>query len=126
MSFLGSVSSVGGTLVRPHDIVLERPAPDDTRANGPGRVLATIERVVRLGFEVRVELRDADGERFAAEVTRGVAQQLGLVAGEQVWAVAPSHAVRDLPQPPDAGVPADAAEADEVASTAGVGEPARA
>ena len=98
MSFLGSVSSVGGTLVRPHDIVLERVVDGDTRVDGPGRVLASVERVVRLGFEVRLDLRDDQGNRFAAEVTRAVARDLELEAGDRVWAVAPAHLVPALPE----------------------------
>ena len=62
MSFLGSVARLGGQLVRPHDIVLERDRERalalDARVGGsPGVVEAVVERVVRLGFEVRVELR---------------------------------------------------------------------
>ena len=62
MSFLGSVARLGGQLVRPHDIVLDRDraaalAVDARTAGSPGVVEAIVERVVRLGFEVRVELR---------------------------------------------------------------------
>jgi sulfate transport system ATP-binding protein len=91
LSFLGSVARLGGALVRPHDIELERDpalarARDDAVAGSPGVVAATVERVVRLGFEVRVELRADTGERFAAQVTRATADHLGLRPGEVVHA----------------------------------------
>ena len=86
MSFLGSVARLGGQLVRPHDIVLERDrvaalAVDARVPGSPGVVEAVVERVVRLGFEVRVELRADSGERFAAQVTRAEADRAALRAG---------------------------------------------
>jgi sulfate transport system ATP-binding protein len=91
MSFLGSVARLGGSLVRPHDIALERD-PERARAadarvgGSPGVVEAVVERVVRLGFEVRIDLRADSGTRFAAQVTRAEADVLGLEAGETVYA----------------------------------------
>ena len=49
MSFLGPVTTLSGDLVRPHDLEL-RPTP------GTDTTGATVVRVMRLGFEVRVEL----------------------------------------------------------------------
>src|SRR4051794_28080688 len=49
MSFLGPVTRIGGELVRPHDLEL-------LENSVPGAREAVVERVVRLGFEVRVEL----------------------------------------------------------------------
>ena len=76
MSFLGSVANLNGTMVRPHDIRLERESSVSVVGDGqpaPTRVRATVERIVRLGFEVRVDLvNQANGERFAAQVTRAV------------------------------------------------------
>jgi sulfate/thiosulfate transport system ATP-binding protein len=89
MRFLGPVTRVGDALVRPHDVELSRDA-------GSGAVPAVVSRVVRLGFEVRVELTvdDVDGARPAAagsdgtgivaQLTRGSAAQLGLREGERV------------------------------------------
>ncbi|MBV9720925.1 MAG: sulfate ABC transporter ATP-binding protein [Mycobacterium sp.] len=91
MSFLGAVSSLNGTLVRPHDIrVGRRPdmkfAADDGTGESTGVVRATINRVVMLGFEVRVELTNAaTGGTFTAQITRGDAEALGLTEGDTVY-----------------------------------------
>jgi sulfate/thiosulfate transport system ATP-binding protein len=82
MSFLGSVSRLHGQLVRPHDIVLERHL---VAHEGP-QVRATVVRVARLGFEVRVELADEGGQELSAQLTRGDADALGLRPGDVVWA----------------------------------------
>ena len=77
MSFLGNVSKLNGQLVRPHDIRLGRTpelaeARNEGTAESLGITRATVERVVHLGFEVRVELHnEATGESFTAQVTRG-------------------------------------------------------
>ena len=90
MSFLGAVSSLNGTLVRPHDIRVGR-SPDmkiagDETAEATGAVRATIDRVVVLGFEVRVELTNAaTGGPFIAQITRGDAEALGLKQGDTVY-----------------------------------------
>src|SRR6202161_1015953 len=61
MSFLGAVSAIDGALVRPHDTRVGR-SPEMVIAGGNGSadsigvVRATVDRVVALGFEVRVEL----------------------------------------------------------------------
>lgn len=91
MSFLGSVAELGGELVRPHDIVIERnharaEADDAKVPDSPGVIRATVERVVRLGFEVRVDLRADSGEIFAAQLTRRDADALALREGETVSA----------------------------------------
>jgi sulfate transport system ATP-binding protein len=102
MSFLGAVSSLNGTLVRPHDIRVGRSpdmkiAGDDGTDEVTGVVRATIDRVVMLGFEVRVELTNAaTGGPFTAQITRGDAQALGLKAGDTVY-------VRATRVPPIAG-----------------------
>jgi sulfate/thiosulfate transport system ATP-binding protein len=91
MSFLGAVSSLNGALVRPHDIrVGRRPdmqiAAGDGTAESTGVVRATIDRVVMLGFEVRVELTSAaTGRPFIAQITRGDSEALGLAEGDTVY-----------------------------------------
>ncbi|MDF0530032.1 sulfate ABC transporter ATP-binding protein [Tsukamurella sp. 8F] len=90
MSFLGSVAKLNGVLVRPHDIRVGR-TPEMARAGSvtaeeAGVTRATVERIVYLGFEVRVELvNGATGERFHAQVTRGDAAALDLSDGEDVY-----------------------------------------
>ncbi len=90
MSFLGSVARLNGVLVRPHDIRVGR-TPELARAGGltseeAGVLRAEVERVVYLGFEVRVELKNAaTGERFQAQITRGDATALDLSEGDDVY-----------------------------------------
>ena len=111
MSFLGAVSSLNGTLVRPHDIRVGR-NPDmaiataDGSVSSTGVVRATIDRVVMLGFEVRVELTGAaDHAPFTAQITRGDAEALGLKEGDTVYV----RATR-VPTIPDGARPAPVAE----------------
>ena len=103
MSFLGNVSSLNGILVRPHDIRVGRTpemaiAAGDGTAESTGVIRATIDRVVYLGFEVRVELISAStGAPFVAQITRGDAEALGLKDGDTVY-------VRATRIPPISGV----------------------
>ena len=76
MSFLGPVTRLGDRLLRPHDLRLSAQAAD-------GTVAAQVVRVVRLGFEVRVEAA-ADGRDVWAQLTREDADRLGLRAGDTV------------------------------------------
>ncbi|OZC76046.1 sulfate ABC transporter ATP-binding protein [Rhodococcus sp. 06-462-5] len=91
MSFLGQVAKLNGLLVRPHDIRVGRdPSLAQAQASGTaesaGVTRAVVERVVHLGFEVKVELKSAaTGELFAAQITRGDSEALGLREGETVY-----------------------------------------
>jgi sulfate/thiosulfate transport system ATP-binding protein len=112
MSFLGAVSVLNGALVRPHDIRVGR-NPDmaiataDRTAAATGVVRATIDRIVMLGFEVRVELTSAaTGGSFTAQITRGDAEALGLREGDTVY-------VRATRVPPITGDITDSREAGE-------------
>jgi sulfate transport system ATP-binding protein len=89
MRFLGPVTRVGDTLVRPHDVEV-------SRLPGSGARPAVVSRVVRLGFEVRVELV-ADGAEVLAQLTRGSAAQLDLREGEVVHVSATPGARALLP-----------------------------
>jgi sulfate transport system ATP-binding protein len=71
MSFVGPVNRLGDTFMRPHDVQILA-EPDGTGTE------ALVERVVHLGFEVRVELKLDDGREIWAQVTRESAQQLEL------------------------------------------------
>jgi sulfate transport system ATP-binding protein len=78
MGFVGPVSRLGETWVRPHDIeVLEDHAD--------GAIQAMIERVARVGFEVRVEAVLGDGTKLPILATRDEADELELRAGQLVW-----------------------------------------
>ena len=77
MSFIGPVNRLGDTWVRPHDIDI---LLDDV----PGSVEAMIQRVVYLGFEVRVELVRRDGSHVWAQVPRDEAERLELTEGQIV------------------------------------------
>ncbi|OBH17516.1 sulfate ABC transporter ATP-binding protein [Mycolicibacter terrae] len=91
MSFLGAVSSLNGTLVRPHDIRVGRTpemavANIDGTAESTGVLRAVVDRVVALGFEVRVELTNAATKvPFTAQITRGDAEALALAEGDTVY-----------------------------------------
>jgi sulfate transport system ATP-binding protein len=47
--------------------------------------VALVERIVRLGFETRVELVRDDGERLYAQLTRDEADGLELAQGDIVY-----------------------------------------
>src|SRR3954447_14867071 len=107
MSFLGPATRLDGELVRPHDVELLADAQ-------PGAIRAQITRIVRLGFEVRVELTEdgtaevearsglvaaadavesaggaastADSGALWAQLTREELQRLGLGVGDAVFA----------------------------------------
>jgi sulfate transport system ATP-binding protein len=78
MGFLGPVSRLGDTLVRPHDLrVHSEPSA--------GALEAQVARVVHLGFEVRVELELDGGEPLSVQLTRDEAAELELRTGDIVW-----------------------------------------
>lgn len=83
MGFVGPVNKLGDTFIRPHDLEV-RVAPNGTTSE------AMIERVIHLGFEVRVELVLGDGQRLSAQVTRDEAEALELERGQIVF-VRPSR-----------------------------------
>ena len=78
MSFVGPVNRLGDAWVRPHDLELALEPNGTTRE-------AMIERLVHLGFEVRVELVRDDGERLSAQVTREECETLELEQGQIVY-----------------------------------------
>ena len=84
MTFVGPVNRLGDEFVRPHDIELR------LEPNGKSSSSATVERVLHLGFEVRVELRLEDGRELHAQVTREEAERLELAPGSEVF-VRPRH-----------------------------------
>jgi sulfate/thiosulfate transport system ATP-binding protein len=83
MGFVGPVNRLGDHFVRPHDLEV-RLEPNGTTNE------AIVERVVHLGFEVRVELALDDGRLLSAQVTRDEAEELELRNGQIVF-VRPSR-----------------------------------
>ena len=79
MSFLGEVTHLAGTAVRPHDIDV---------SNAPllaGAVEGTVSRMLRVGFEVRLTVLTVGGEEVSVVLTRTHARSLGLEVGATVW-----------------------------------------
>src|SRR5262245_12443400 len=83
MGFIGPVNRFGDAFVRPHDIEITLAANGTTRE-------AHVQRIVHLGFEVRVELVFTGGTTFWAQVTRHEVDALGLDEGALVY-VKPSR-----------------------------------
>jgi len=78
MSFVGPAHRLGEAWVRPHDI--------EIRHEPNGRTIeAMVDRIVHLGFEVRVELSLSDGENFSVQLTRDEVDQLELTEGQIVY-----------------------------------------
>ncbi len=78
MSFIGPVNRLGDAFVRPHDVQI-LPAPVD------GSEEAMIERIVHLGFEVRVEFTLSNGNALYAQITRAQAEELELEEKQIVY-----------------------------------------
>jgi sulfate/thiosulfate transport system ATP-binding protein len=78
MSFVGPVNRLGDTFIRPHDVELLLEPNGSTQE-------AMVQRLVHLGFEVRVELVRDDGEALSAQLTREQVEGLELQAGQIVY-----------------------------------------
>ena len=83
MGFLGPVSTLGGKLVRPHDVTVSL-SPRE------GALEAMVSRVVHLGFEVRIELELPGGEHARAQLTRSQTAELELNRGDIVYVRPPA------------------------------------
>jgi sulfate transport system ATP-binding protein len=84
MTFVGQVNRVGDAFVRPHDFELRLEETSRSRE-------AMIQRLLHLGFEVRVELVRDDGEPLSVQLTRDEAEHLELAEGQIVY-VEPTRA----------------------------------
>jgi sulfate transport system ATP-binding protein len=93
MSFVGPVNKLDDAWVRPHDVELRHEPNGSTRE-------AQIERIVRLGFETRVELVRDDGERLHAQLTRNEAEELELERGDIVYVRTRKETTFDEPSSP--------------------------
>jgi sulfate transport system ATP-binding protein len=83
MTFVGPVTRFGGSFIRPHDV--------EVQLEPGGRYEeATVERIVHLGFEVRVELALVEGDHLEAQLTKREAERLELLEGQRVF-VRPSR-----------------------------------
>jgi sulfate transport system ATP-binding protein len=78
MSFVGEVNQLGDGFVRPHDIQVALD-PDESAEE------AMVQRIVALGFEIRVEFVLADGTEVWAQLTRAELQKLELREGQIVY-----------------------------------------
>jgi sulfate transport system ATP-binding protein len=78
MSFVGPAHRLGQAWVRPHDVEVRH------EPNGHATE-AMVDRIVHLGFEVRVELTLPDGESFSVQLTRDEVEQLELLEGQIVF-----------------------------------------
>ncbi|MFT4039172.1 MAG: TOBE-like domain-containing protein, partial [Thermomicrobiales bacterium] len=77
MSFVGKVNRIGDAYIRPHEVVIC--APDQT-----GCIPATVDRVITLGFDNRIELSLQNGDRVWAQLTRDEMQRIRPVAGDTI------------------------------------------
>ena len=78
MSFVGPVNRLGDAFIRPHDVEVSLEPNGSTQE-------AMVERLVHLGFEVRVELVRDDGEELSAQLTREHVEALELQPGQIVY-----------------------------------------
>jgi sulfate/thiosulfate transport system ATP-binding protein len=78
MSFVGPVNRLGDAFIRPHDVELLLEPNGSTQE-------AMVQRLVHLGFEVRVELVRDDGETLSAQLTREQVEGLELQHGQIVY-----------------------------------------
>jgi sulfate transport system ATP-binding protein len=85
MGFVGPVTALSERVIRPHDVEILTEPTD-------GAAEAMIDRVLHLGFEVRVELTLGDGETTWVQTTRERVEELELTEGAIVW-------LRPLDQP---------------------------
>jgi sulfate transport system ATP-binding protein len=75
MSFVGEVNKLGENWVRPHDIEVVLDADDRTEEG-------LVQRIVALGFEIRVEFVLGDGTDVWVQLTRNELQRLELREGQ--------------------------------------------
>ena len=78
MSFVGPAHRLGTEWVRPHDVEIRHEPNGQT-------IEALVDRIVHLGFEVRVELTLQDGDHFSVQLTRDQVDELELKEGQIVF-----------------------------------------
>ena len=91
MGFLGPTTRLNGELIRPHDV-------DVFSAAETGTVAASVSRLLRVGYEVRIDATRNIGvgstEVTTVQLTRKEADQLELREGDSVWLRAQPGATR--------------------------------
>jgi len=78
MSFVGEVNRLGEHFVRPHDMAVALDRDEGTEE-------AMVQRIVALGFEIRIEFVLGDGTEVWAQLTRAELQKLELREGQIVY-----------------------------------------
>ena len=78
MSFIGPAHRLGNAWVRPHDVEIRHEPNGKT-------IEAMVDRIVHLGFEVRIELTLTGGEQFSVQLTRDELDQLEISEGQIVF-----------------------------------------
>lgn len=87
MGFLGEVTQLGGVRLRPHDLDVA------TTPGAAGAVQGTVTRLLRVGFEVRLQVRTIGDETVTVVLTRTHARALQLEPGSTVWLTPTAGAV---------------------------------
>jgi sulfate transport system ATP-binding protein len=79
MGFLGPITKLGSSMVRPHDIHV-------ALTGQRGAHEAVVDRITALGFETRIVANPTDGgEPVRVQLTRNQIQELGLEVGTRVY-----------------------------------------
>lgn len=79
MGFLGEVTTLGTVKLRPHDIAVSR------TPGLAGAIRGTVDRMLRVGFEVRLSVLTDEGQVVTVRVTRAQARSLALDVDVEVW-----------------------------------------
>jgi sulfate transport system ATP-binding protein len=77
MSFVGKVNRIGDAYIRPHEVVI-------CDLDQAGCLPATVERVITLGFDNRIELSLPDGDRVWAQLTRDEVARMQPAPGQVI------------------------------------------
>ena len=84
MTFVGQAHEIEGNFVRPHDLEVTLEPNGSTSE-------AMIDRVVHLGFNVRLDLVGSDGERLSVQTTRDNAELNEFAPGQIVYVKPTRH-----------------------------------
>ena len=84
MTFVGQAHEIGGNFVRPHDLEITMEPNGSTNE-------VMIDRVVHLGFNVRLDLVGSEGERLSVQTTRDNAELNEFAPGQIVYVKPTRH-----------------------------------